>query len=457
MKTKSLKVLGLDVSKDNVTCCVLEKYPDGGVANYWVKTRNQLHSTYPRFYSNPKGSEKSAYDFVDWVKDIKPGMACMEPTGHHYSKLWYTLLEEIGVKVLWIGHVELKRHREGKNLPGKGKSDEVDALAMASYPHDSETQNLDGTLNLNKFLIVQNRAIARVRELVMELDHLARVQNPLINYFRQRLAWEFPEVAHRNGHSQTEYVPPLFGWVAQDTTNTSHQGWVRMEKEYEKSIAPKFSIAITPFTRLHARWLVDVHMWEQLAENELTDLLSSPEFQMYQHIFDGFGFGLRTRARLLSRIYPFESFLLPNGKPWIERTQKFAPPTKRSRRRKSAKCDDQPNTTKTTKRNRSRDCFKLRLGMGMVKESSGESTKLVPGGSSICRKALWLYVLTLVETGRLPDTAQSKTLLEYRDYLKSQTDGSGKPLIKGKLIQMKLMSKTTNMLFAEFARAFRVV
>lgn len=457
MKTKFLKVLGLDVSKDNVTCCVLDSYPDDGVANYWERTRCQLDSNYPRFYSNARGSEKSAWDFVDWVKEINPQVACMEPTGHHYSKLWHTLLDQVGVRVLWIGHVELKRHREGKNLPGKGKSDEVDALAMASYFHDPEYRNPDGTLNPNKFLMVQNCAIAELRELVMELEHIARVQSPIINYFRQRLAWEFPEVAHRNARSRSVWVPPLLGWLAGDKTRTSDVGWKRMANEYEKSIAPEFGIEIKEMTRQHAKWLVDIFVWERVIESEITRILMKEEFQKYNYVLNLFGFGHLTKARLLSRIYPFESFLLPNGKPWIERTQKFASPTKRSRRRKSAKRDDQPNTTKTTKRNRSRDSFKLRLGMGTVKESSGESIKLVPGGSSICRQALWLYVLTMVETGNLPDTPQAQKLIEYRDYLKSQTDGSGKPLIKGKLIQMKLMSKTTNMLFAEFAQAFRVV
>ena len=457
MKTESLKVLGLDVSKDNVTCCVLDKYPDGGISNYWTQSRGKFSEIYPRFYSNPRGSEKSAWDFIHWVEEIKPGLACMEPTGHHYSKLWHTLLESLGVQVLWIGHVELKRHREGKNLPGRGKNDAVDALAMASYPHDPETHNLDGTLNLNKFLIVQNCAIAEVRELVMELDHLVRVQNPVVNYFRQRLAWEFPEVAHRNLRSVTNYVPPLLGWMANDRARTSKRGWTRIEKEYENSIAPTLSIKISPCTRLHAKWLLDVHTWETMIDDELTHLLKKSEFREYQKIFWGFGFGLRTRARLLSRIYPFESFLLPDGKFWIERTQRLTTPTKRRGDRRRRNRDSNPTTPKTTKKNKSRNSFKLRLGMGTVLKASGDDETIIPGGSSICRQALWLYVLTKVETGNLPDTPQAQKLIEYRDYLKSQTDGSGRPLIKGKLIQMKLMSKTTNMLFAEFARAFRVV
>ncbi|MDZ7969068.1 MAG: hypothetical protein RM368_29640 [Nostoc sp. DedSLP03] len=42
------------------------------------------------------------------------------------------------------------------------------------------------------------------------------------------------------------------------------------------------------------------------------------EFKPYMSVFDKFGFGLRVRSRLLTRIYPFESFLGVNGRPVIE-------------------------------------------------------------------------------------------------------------------------------------------
>ena len=50
MKTESTRVLGLDVSKHNVTCHILERYPSGGLSRYWSKTRNQAARNYPVFY-----------------------------------------------------------------------------------------------------------------------------------------------------------------------------------------------------------------------------------------------------------------------------------------------------------------------------------------------------------------------------------------------------------------------
>ena len=260
-----------------------------------------------------------------------------------------------------------------------------------------------------------------------------------------------------NGKEDQLRVHSLLGWLVGEKVGTSRTGWTRMENEYKKSIVSRFGAGISQFTRTQAKLLLTIHNEVQFIEMELERYLKCPEFEPYQKIFDSFGFGLRTRARLLSRIYPFESFLLPDGKFWIERTQRLTTPTKRRGDRRRRNHDSNPTTPKTTKKNKSRNSFKLRLGMGTVLKASGDDEKIIPGGNSICRQALWLYVLTKVETGNLPDTPQAQKLIEYRNYLKSQTDGSGKPLIKGKLIQMKLMSKTTNMLFAEFARAFRVV
>ena len=55
--------------------------------------------------------------------------------------------------------------------------------------------------------------------------------------------------------------------------------------------------------------------------------------------------------------------------------------------------------TKGIKRNRSRDTFKMRLGMGTVLEQSGDGLVEKASGSSLCRISLWQYVLT----GKLED------------------------------------------------------
>ncbi|WP_292746502.1 hypothetical protein [Nostoc sp. NMS4] len=128
----------------------------------------------------------------------------------------------------------------------------------------------------------------------------------------------------------------------------------------------------------------------------------------YMSVFDKFGFGLRVRSRLLTRIYPFESFLGINGKPIVEHEVREVKRTERDayggklRKNGETTVTRLAGDTKRIKRNRSRDTFKMRLGMGTVLEQSGDGLVEKPSGSSLCRISLWQYVLTDVETGRLP-------------------------------------------------------
>ncbi len=106
-----------------------------------------------------------------------------------------------------------------------------------------------------------------------------------------------------------------------------------------------------------------------------------------------------------------------------------------------------PGDKKRVQRNRSRDAFKMRLGMGTTLEQSGDGLIEKPSGSALCRIALWQYVLTSVETGRLPKNHITEQLINRRDSLKL-----GEKLLNGKHIQGKLMSKVVNLLFAELCK-----
>ncbi|WP_302480969.1 hypothetical protein [Nostoc sp. TCL240-02] len=44
-------------------------------------------------------------------------------------------------------------------------------------------------------------------------------------------------------------------------------------------------------------------------------MLAQTAFKPYMSVFDKFGFGLRVRSRLLTRIYPFESFWVSTAGP----------------------------------------------------------------------------------------------------------------------------------------------
>lgn len=454
MTIESITSLGIDVSKSSVTCHVLKQYPLGGLKNYWQKSRTKANSLYPSFYSNPKPktNQKSAFDFADYVRDNTPDVAIVEPTGNHYSRLWVKILESLGVKILWVGHIELRRYRGGKNLPNK--SDAADALAMAAYPLDLENHLETGELNLRQFLMHRPYPIDELRELVQQLEHLNRVQNPIINYSRQMLAWQFPEKAHSKSLStKPGNIPPLWGWLAQREGEVHPQSYKSITKQYQQSIAVQLGLEIDPLVRLHADWLCDIDLEEQRLEAKLKPLVNDEQFKTYNQVFDQFNFGLRIRARLLSRIYPFEAFLA-NGKPLIEREVREVKKKQVSREDGKSVIKFLPGDVKRVKRNRSRDAFKLRLGMGTVLEQSGDKLVEKGSGSSLCRMNFWQYVITKIEIdGRLPNNPIGQEIADYKNTLHSTVDASGKQLLHGKHLQSKLSSKVANILFRELTRA----
>lgn len=65
---------------------------------------------------------------------------------------------------------------------------------------------------------------------------------------------------------------------------------------------------------------------------------------------------------------------------------------------------------------------------------SGDGLVEKASGSSLCRISLWQYVLTGVETGRLPENSITKELIDYRDSLKANVSAQGEKFLGGKHI-----------------------
>ncbi|MDZ8261107.1 hypothetical protein [Nostoc sp. ChiQUE01b] len=58
-----------------------------------------------------------------------------------------------------------------------------------------------------------------------------------MNYARQLLAWQFPEMAHTKSVStKPGFLPPLWGWLAK-RLEISRAGKTRIENRYKISIA----------------------------------------------------------------------------------------------------------------------------------------------------------------------------------------------------------------------------
>jgi transposase len=185
------RILGLDISKSSVRACLLESKPSDPRQFYY-------ECPFMSFSANSEG--------IKALLALHPDIALMEPTGVNYSKLWGTHLARTGVEVRLVGHKELRNYREHQlSLPDK--DDDADALALACYYFDY----FDSP---RRFVQIRDFTTTRIRELVLRLAHLNRVQSPIINRLRQDLAWQFPEVAHVNSRRAIDGdVPLLWGWL----------------------------------------------------------------------------------------------------------------------------------------------------------------------------------------------------------------------------------------------------
>ena len=343
--------------------------------------------------------------------ELKPDVAVMEPTGVNYARLWGTHLARAGVEIRLVGHKQIKVYRE--HLGFSDKDDDIDALCLTCYLFDYLSEP-------RRFVQIRDYTITRIRELVLRLAHLNRVQSPIINRLRQDLAWQFPEIASvRSLYTGAHEVPLLWGWLSGERQST----------RYDRLYAETVGEGISPTVRYHARRLCDLQREERAIELELTELLVNPQFTKYRQVFALFGFGQRVSALLLSQVYPIENYLGADGKPeTIVRTG-----------RKSGK---------PTKRHLSIRRFQKALGVCPSLQASGNTRKSkIVGGSDLCRQALWQWVFTRIE----PKRSRLKNDIGQR--LGQELDeekAKGRPI---RLVRSRISAKAARLLFKELVNS----
>ena len=395
-----IRVLGLDVSKSSVSACLLMDKPSD-----------------PRqfYYECPFFCLSANVHGIQELLALKPDIALLEPTGNNYSKLWGTHLARAGVEVRLVGHKELRNYR-ASHLALPDKDDDADALALACYYFDYHTQP-------RRFVQIRDRSIVKIRELVLRLAHLNRVQSPIINRARQDLAWQFPEIALvKSLRGSSGEVPLLWGWLANERKST------RYDRLYSQSVG----LGITDTVRQHSLRICNLQREEHVIEAELRELLADSRFENYRTVFKKFGFGSRLGAVIISQIYPIEGFLDVDGKPEV-------------------KIILGRNSKKPTKRHLSLRRFQKALGAAPSMSASGDSRKSkVVGGSDLCRKSLWQWVFTRIEpkTSRLKNEI-GKTLGEQLDTEKA----AGRPV---KLVRNRVAAKGARLLFRELVKVHRL-
>lgn len=391
-----MRVLGLDICKSSVSACLISEKPTEPRQFYF-------DCKFEKLYADAAG--------IAEMLALKPDVAVMEPTGINYARLWGTHLARAGIPVFLVGHSELKAYRKHLGWTDN-KDDDADALSLACYYFDYHQVQ-------RRFIQVRDFPITKIRELVLRLAHLNRVQSPIINRLRQDLAWQFPEVALVRSRRQTcgLNLPLLWGWLA----------GIKKSAKYDRLLSQSVGLGITTSVRRHAARLCDLQREEIEIELELKALLADPLFVPYRKVFAQFGFGMRLEAILISQIYPLANYLV-DGKPEviIRRGRKSGKPTKRylSQRR-----------------------FQKALGVAPGKEASGDKELDRVGGSDICRIALWQWVFTRIEPRRcrLPNPIGER-LGEMIDREKANK----RPI---KLVRSRVSALASKLLFKELVRA----
>ena len=387
-------VLGIDVSKRSVCACLLTERPSDPKQFYYGYN-------FKIFQADASG--------IKGILKLKPDIALIEPTGTNYSRLWVNVLASNGVLVKFVGHQELRNYRSYHlNLPDK--DDNADALALACYGFDYPQPS--------RYVVTRDVVASKIRDLVLRLCHLNRVQSPIINRARQDLAWQFPEVALvKSSRGRNGNVPLLWGWLAGE----------RESKKYDSLYLDSVGLGLTSTSKLHAERICHLQREEYQVEEEISKLLLDKRFTPYCKVFKEFGFGMRVEALILSQIFPLTNFLNENGSPIVEFHKSRSSPKKQSKRRLSERR------------------FQKVLGLAPTQESSGDKKKSKVVGNALCRRAFWQWVFTRVE----PKASRNNAITQKLGKILDAEKASGRP---ARLVRSRISAKACKMLFNQLVK-----
>ena len=242
-----MRIAGLDVCKSSVVACILD-------ADTTAEPRQLYYDLeFPRFYTDATG--------IKGLLALKPDVVVMEPTGVNYMKLWATHLAANGVKVVLVGHKQLRSYRENLGLPDK--NDPADALALALYYQQHKQSE-------SRFVRTRDPGVAQIRDIVLRLYHINRVQSPIINRIRQDLAWQFPESA-----SISLDAAAFWGWLAGE----------RKSLKYNRLYAATVGLGLKVECVNNAASLCALQRRQQVLELEMRTLMKDSRNACYRKVF----------------------------------------------------------------------------------------------------------------------------------------------------------------------------
>ncbi|MDY7015488.1 MAG: transposase [Cyanobacteriota bacterium] len=370
-----MRIVGIDISRGRVSACRISENPVGDYQELFHETE------VVELYASARG--------VAGLFALEPDAIVLEPTGMHYAKLWFNAASERGVEIYWVGHKQLARFRE--ELGFEDKNDEQDAFALACY-----WWRYAG--DPRRFVRRRDSLTAEVRSLSLRLQHLDRCRSPHINFLRQLLSWQFPEVARKTLQQGDGRPSLLLNWICDGGPKPR-----RVVRAYEKTCG----MGIDERARFGARQIRELCLEEWGVRGQLRELLELPQFAPYRRVMDALRVPFKSQAILIAQIYPLSDFLDPEGKPvkMVSKGKKSGKPT-----------------TKHLSCRR----FQKTLGCSPTERSSGtKHSKKTVSGSALCRKHIFLWLLHL-ERKQRPIKLRDPDAIAVRDRLNSLKD-SGVP------------------------------
>lgn len=365
-------IIGVEVAKTSVVCCKL----DDGLP-IPSDPAQFAHSYIPiPILANSDGLKQLLGLGDHYV---------IEPTGD-YSRIWIDTLKANGKTVLRVNPKRVKALKDYNGIASK--TDRYDAAFLAIY----------GALNAGNPSAFLSDYAEELREATAHHQFLSRMASNLQRRLWQLLSHEWPEVCRtasgkkpqQNREWLCPHPPSLWRFIAGQPTNAA--------KRRQASLDASIGSGLSGLSKTLATQICDLERQQFPLEERIVAILATSEFAAYHTVFDRFGFGEMTRAVLLSRIYPFERFLDPNGKA-------------RREKRPSSKVEGRYH-----RRDRSLGAFRLALGMGTQVYQSGQLDKRRAAGSKTARTALYLHVGTKVCMHGARGLSQPPKLRSHAEY-----------------------------------------
>lgn len=340
------RILGLDIGGGNATAFLLDTGTIDG-ANF----RDYIHSK----LFNPFRVELSRESLENLVS-LNPDIVVFEPTGDHYERVFTHWFKQYGIPYRRCVGSRVAAFRRDKGL--MGKTDDIDSFSLALFGYYKLYR--PGDQDFRAFL--PECELEELRRWWLQRFGVVKRRAALVNRLRAQISAEFPEAKDSElKRDWGEESPGLIKWLCDCAEGRSKAIWDnsyhggRCKRGGKRVIAPgTCGVGLSDYTRQVARLILDVDTMALDLERRCDRFLEDEKFKPYLAAFEAIGGSRLMVVIWLTRIYPFERFLVDGRPDIIKRDSKKG----------------RPCTI-----DRSLSQFKAALGAGTVENTSGTRQK----------------------------------------------------------------------------------